>query len=323
MGELALARRMEDGDLDLAQGAHRSGRVVGDADGLLDGRVEQLHVADHQPLAIVIGAFERGQPVGLGPGQGQGLLAQDRQAVLERGGGDVAMRPGGQHDQPIELDGVEHRRDVAESVLGRYPVALADGRQERRRRGRRSPPAGRCRGGRRGAGRWTAWATAPRPATPTRRGRRGARREGEWAIVAEYTGEPDAVGRRPVTVTLTVACALPQTRRHVRSDPPGVLARPPWHGVVARGDRLPDLPAQLRRHRRQRGRGPARHHRPPRPPRPRRPRRRRHLAVADLPEPRVRRRLRRQRPRRGRPAAGDRGRTSIGSFARRTPAACA
>ena len=37
--------------------------------------------------------------------------------------------------------------------------------------------------------------------------------------------------------------------------------------VAARG-RLPDLPAQLRRHRRRRGRRPAGDHRPPRPPRP-------------------------------------------------------
>ena len=78
MGELALARRMEDRDLDGPQRAHRRGRVVGDADGLLDGRVEQLHVADHQPLAVVIGAFERGEPVGLRPGVGQRFLAQDR-----------------------------------------------------------------------------------------------------------------------------------------------------------------------------------------------------------------------------------------------------
>ena len=50
-----------------------------------------------------------------------------------------------------------------------------------------------------------------------------------------------------------------------------------------------------------------RDHRPPRPPRPGRPRRRRDLAVADLPVARARPRLRRQRPRAGRPALRDGG----------------
>ncbi len=95
-----------------------------------------------------------------------------------------------------------------------------------------------------------------------------------------------------------------------------LAARPPCIGrttapvrgrlVAARGG-LPDLPAVLRRLERRRCRRPGRDHRPPRPPRSGRPRCGRHLAVADLPVARARPRLRRQRPRAGRPAVRDRG----------------
>ena len=77
---------------------------------------------------------------------------------------------------------------------------------------------------------------------------------------------------------------------------------------MARGDRLPGLSAQLRRHGWGRDRRPAGDHRAPRSPGTRWAGRRRRLAVADLPEPGLRCRLRRQRPFRGRSAAGDGGR---------------
>ena len=62
------------------------------------------------------------------------------------------------------------------------------------------------------SGRWTAWATAPRPATPTRRGRRGARKEGTgpWrrSIRADPTREESWRRRR-----LDRRPALPDSRR--------------------------------------------------------------------------------------------------------------
>ena len=180
--------------------AHLATGIVRDPDRLLDRRVEQLHVADHQALAVAVRALERGEAVGLGERGGQRLLAQDRQSRLERGRGDVAMRSGGQHDQAVELDAIEHRArrrrigmPAGRDSARRWPWSSVDDRSQ-------MAAISNASGRRASSGRCTAWATAPSPATPIRRGRRGTRPEGDWAIVAEYTGEPMADGearRRP------------------------------------------------------------------------------------------------------------------------------
>ena len=43
------------------------------------------------------------------------------------------MRPGGEHDQTVELHAVEHRRDIPVPVLGGDPISLAEGPRQRRR----------------------------------------------------------------------------------------------------------------------------------------------------------------------------------------------
>jgi hypothetical protein len=128
--ELALAGRMQHGDLDRPERAHRPIRVPGDANGLFDCRVEKLHVADHEPLAVVVGAFDRSQAVRLGQGHRQRLLAQHRQSAPQGRLRHVGVGPRGQDEQPVELDRIEHRRDVAVSVLCRYVVSVAQGLRE-------------------------------------------------------------------------------------------------------------------------------------------------------------------------------------------------
>ena len=55
------------------------------------------------------------------------------------------------------------------------------------------------------SGRWTAWATAPRPATPTRRGRRGTRAGGDWAMRRSIRADPTRPRMPAPAVALTVA----------------------------------------------------------------------------------------------------------------------
>src|SRR5262249_50164460 len=141
-------------------------------------------------------------------------------------------------------------------------------------------------------GRWTAWATAPRPTTPIRSGRFGEGLDG--VTDGEYTrptrGDdprltgPVAVGRlvrhdprRRPRIRL-----CPRTRAHPAQ--PGDMARRAGHRTdrLARRRRLPDLPAELRRQRRRWDRRPPGDHRPSRPPRARRAPRGGDLALADL-----------------------------------------
>ena len=58
------------------------GRIVSDPDRLLDGRIEQLHVAEHQPFAVVVRALQRGQAIGLGRVAAR-AFAEHGQAALE------------------------------------------------------------------------------------------------------------------------------------------------------------------------------------------------------------------------------------------------
>ena len=76
--ELALARRVQDGHLDRPQRPHGRVRVPGDPDRFLDGGIEQLHVPDHQPFAVVIRPLDGRQAIGLGTRRGQGLLGKHR-----------------------------------------------------------------------------------------------------------------------------------------------------------------------------------------------------------------------------------------------------
>ena len=131
--ELALARRMQDGHLDRPQRAHRRIRVAGHPDRFLDGGIEQLHVPDHQPFAVVIRPLDGRQAIGLGARRGQRLLGQHGKPALEGRERHVAVRPGGEHDQAVELQAVEHRRDIPVPVLGGDPISLAEGRRQRRR----------------------------------------------------------------------------------------------------------------------------------------------------------------------------------------------
>ena len=113
------------------------------------------------------------------------------------------------------------------------------------------------------SGRWTAWATGPRPATLTRRGR-GARREGTGPWRRSIRGRTHAARVAGAGVTLTVASG--PIRLAAMSDvspPASSLAR---HGTVVARDRLPGLSAELRRHGWERHRRPARDHRAPGPP---------------------------------------------------------
>ena len=131
MRELALARRVQDGHLDGPQRAHRVGRIANDPDRLLDGRIEQLHVPEHQPPPIVVGAFHGGQATGLGTGDGQGLLAEHGQAALEG-------RPTTAPCDP-EVSAMRPSSCALSSIVAtwgnarpRGRGAIADGRRERR-----------------------------------------------------------------------------------------------------------------------------------------------------------------------------------------------
>jgi hypothetical protein len=124
---------MQHGDLDRAEGSQRSIGLPRDADRLLDGGVEELHVPDHQPLTVAIRPLDGRQAVGLGEGHGERLLGQDRQPAGEGRLGDVPVRPGRQDDEPVELDAVEHGAHVSVPVCRRNPISLADRGQQPRR----------------------------------------------------------------------------------------------------------------------------------------------------------------------------------------------
>ena len=92
-----------------------------------------IHVPEHQPFPVVVRPFHGGQAIGLGAGDSQGLLAEHGQAALEGGQRDVAVRPGGQHEEAIQLGALEHRRDIGVAPARRDAIAIADGGRERRR----------------------------------------------------------------------------------------------------------------------------------------------------------------------------------------------
>ena len=136
-----------------------------------DGGIERLHVAEQE----AVGVRRRREQVGLGARERERLLAQHRQPAVERGEGVGAVRAGGQEEQPVEAGQVEQLRHATRradrgGTAYRSPMAS-------RRAGDRSQSAAISNASARRAssGRWTAWATAPRPATPTRsRPSRGA-----------------------------------------------------------------------------------------------------------------------------------------------------
>jgi len=121
--ELRLTGRMEHGDLDRAALAEARTRIGDDPPSLHDGRVEDLHVPQQQPIRV----RRRRQPVRLGHGVGERLLAQDRDVAIQRCQGRRPVGAGRQQDQPVDRRLVEQPLDRVEPGVRPDVVALAEG----------------------------------------------------------------------------------------------------------------------------------------------------------------------------------------------------
>ena len=164
------------------------------------GRVEELHVAEQEARARSVDRGQARPP--RRPGEREGLLARGPAA---RARGRPARRPrvraGGQDQRApsSRAPSSERPRPCRIGATRRDPIPLADRPQQRRARGRTIAAISKASRSRARSGRWTAWATAPSPATPRRSavapaGRRVAGRSSARSIWRGLTG---TVGCRP------------------------------------------------------------------------------------------------------------------------------
>ena len=131
VGELALAGRVEDANLDRPDRPDAT-VVGGDRQALDDRGVVQLHVADLEPRPL-IGRQAGRDRVRLAERPGKGLLGEDGHAPVETCRDRVAVRAGGQDHQGVDVGRRQERIERGEAGGRCDPVALTDDLDEARR----------------------------------------------------------------------------------------------------------------------------------------------------------------------------------------------